>query len=54
LEAEFLKEAEKQKMFQLFGHPLFGGLRVTLYNGIPCQAVDTLAQFMHSFQAAHK
>eukprot|EP01127_Copromyxa_protea_P011544 TRINITY_DN2906_c0_g1_i6.p1 TRINITY_DN2906_c0_g1~~TRINITY_DN2906_c0_g1_i6.p1 ORF type:complete len:121 (-),score=31.98 TRINITY_DN2906_c0_g1_i6:38-400(-) len=53
LEKLFTKEAEEQNMFQLFGHPLFGGMRVTLYNGIPDQAVDQVAEFMKSFQAKH-
>lgn len=41
-------------MYQLFGHPLFGGMRVTLYNGIPDDAVDCVAEFMESFKNKYK
>lgn len=45
-----MKEAESEGLFQLYGHPLFGGLRVTLYNGVPDEAVNKLADFMKAFQ----
>jgi len=48
-EDEFLRAAEKRGIFQLQGHPLFGGLRVTLYNGIEEIGVDTLLTFMKEF-----
>ncbi len=35
---------------QLFGHPSRGGLRITLYNGIPDEAVEHLVAFMQAFQ----
>jgi phosphoserine aminotransferase len=53
LEAKFVKEAEKEGLFQLYGHPLFGGLRITLYNGVPDDAVHKLAQFMKDFHASN-
>ncbi len=37
-------------VYQLFGHPSRGGLRVTLYNGIPDEAVERLVEFMRAFQ----
>jgi len=53
LEKLFTKESEAAGMLQLFGHPLFGGLRVTLYNGIPDEAVDKCAEFMMDFMKKH-
>jgi len=50
LEKKFVKEAEEHGMIQLFGHPVKGGLRVTLYLGIPDVAVDLLYNFMDDFQ----
>jgi phosphoserine aminotransferase len=34
---------------QLFGHPLHGGQRVSLYNGIPDAAVDKVVELMRDF-----
>jgi len=53
LEKLFTKESEEAGMLQLFGHPLFGGLRVTLYNGIPDEAVEKCADFMLEFMNKH-
>jgi len=53
LEKLFTKESQEAGMLQLFGHPLFGGLRVTLYNGIPDEAVDKCAEFMEDFMHKH-
>jgi len=53
LEKLFTKESAEAGMLQLFGHPLFGGLRVTLYNGIPDEAVDKCAEFMMNFMQKH-
>lgn len=33
LEKEFTAAAERDGLLQVFGHPLFGGQRITLYNG---------------------
>lgn len=48
-EDEFLRQAELRGILQLQGHPLFGGLRVTLYNGIEDEAVEFLLKFMKEF-----
>jgi len=50
LEKKFLKEAEKVKLFTLAGHRSVGGVRASLYNGMPLEGVETLASFMKSFQ----
>lgn len=46
---KFIREAENRGLYQLQGHPLFGGLRVTLYNGIEDESVETLITFMKEF-----
>lgn len=49
MEELFCCEAEKRGLMQLFCHPMFPGCRVTLYNGIPDSAVDSLAEYMVEF-----
>ncbi|GMJ07871.1 phosphoserine aminotransferase 2 [Hibiscus trionum] len=53
LEAEFLKEAEKEKMVQLKGHRSVGGMRASIYNAMPLAGVERLVSFMKDFQAKH-
>lgn len=36
-------------LYQLFGHPLMGGLRITLYNGVSDESVDAVIEFMKKF-----
>ena len=49
LEKKFLEEAKKQKMVTLAGHRTVGGIRASLYNGMPMEGVHALADFMKSF-----
>ncbi|EEZ98123.1 probable phosphoserine aminotransferase [Tribolium castaneum] len=51
LEAKFLEEAEKLKMFQLKGHRLVGGIRASLYNAVTRDEVALLVKFMKEFRA---
>lgn len=51
LEEKFLKQAEERKMFQLKGHKLVGGIRVSLYNAITYEDVVQLTDFMKEFQS---
>lgn len=52
LEKKFTKEAaEKFGIHQLMGHPIFGGLRITQYNPMTREAVDTALAFMEYFAA---
>ncbi|KAE8685957.1 Phosphoserine aminotransferase [Hibiscus syriacus] len=53
LEAEFLKQAEKEKMVQLKGHRSVGGMRASIYNAMPLAGVEKLVSFMKVFQAKH-
>jgi phosphoserine aminotransferase len=50
LEARFVEEAERRGLHQLFGHPRFGGLRASLYNGVSDEAIDALAAFLPAFR----
>jgi len=49
LEKKFLEDAKKVKLFTLAGHRSVGGLRASLYNGMPMEGVETLGSFMKSF-----
>merc|ERR1719408_407600 len=47
---KWLKDAEKVKLFTLAGHRSVGGIRASLYNGMPMEGVACLADFMKAFQ----
>ena len=49
LERKFAKESEAQGLIGLKGHRSVGGLRASLYNALPTESVETLAQFMGEF-----
>lgn len=53
LEERFVAEAEARGLHQLFGHPRFGGLRASLYNGVPDEGVDALVAFLDAFRRRH-
>ncbi|KZV58160.1 phosphoserine aminotransferase 2, chloroplastic-like [Dorcoceras hygrometricum] len=53
LEAEFVREAAKEKMLQLKGHRSVGGIRASIYNAMPLAGVEKLVAFMKDFQARH-
>ncbi|CAG9762796.1 unnamed protein product [Ceutorhynchus assimilis] len=50
MENKFLKEAEERKLFQLKGHKLVGGIRVSMNNAVTCEDVQVLVEFMKEFQ----
>ncbi|MFN3821158.1 MAG: 3-phosphoserine/phosphohydroxythreonine transaminase [bacterium] len=50
LEEQFVKEGKENGFVGLKGHRSVGGIRVSLYNAVPLQAVEELAQFMKEFQ----
>lgn len=50
LEQRFLQEAERNNLVGLKGHRSVGGLRASIYNACPLEAVETLAQFMLEFE----
>ena len=52
LERRFVAEAAEGGMVELKGHRSVGGIRASLYNAMPIEAVRTLAAFMRDFAAA--
>lgn len=54
LEELFVKESTQAGLLQLFGHPLLGGLRVCIYNGLPDEAIEALLSFMTSFNQKYQ
>jgi len=54
LEKLFTKTAAAEHgIEQLMGHPIFGGLRVTIYNPVKAEAVEAAIKFMELFAAEH-
>jgi len=47
----FLAEAEESGLLNLKGHRSIGGMRASIYNAVPEQAVDTLVAFMQDFES---
>ncbi|MDR2353658.1 MAG: 3-phosphoserine/phosphohydroxythreonine transaminase [Deltaproteobacteria bacterium] len=50
LEKTFLEEAKAQGLVGLNGHRSVGGIRASIYNAVPPEAVTTLIEFMAEFQ----
>ena len=50
LDAEFLKGAQAQNMVQLKGHRSVGGMRASIYNAVPLEAVSALVAYMRDFE----
>jgi phosphoserine aminotransferase len=53
LTEQFLAEAEAQGMIGLKGYRTVGGVRASLYNGMPEEGCAALAAHMRAFAAAH-
>ncbi len=49
LEEQFVSEAKKQQMAGLKGHRSVGGIRVSTYNAVSLESVQTLTTFMKEF-----
>lgn len=54
LEDLFVTESTAAGLLQLFGHPLLGGLRVCIYNGLPDEAISELLVFMNRFMQKYQ
>lgn len=50
LDTDFLSAAEAAGLTNLRGHRSVGGMRASVYNAVPEEAVDALIEFMHSFE----
>ncbi len=53
LEKTFVAEAAKEGMSGLKGHRSVGGCRASIYNAMPIEGAETLAQFMDQFAQRH-
>ncbi|WP_267221002.1 3-phosphoserine/phosphohydroxythreonine transaminase [Dyella silvae] len=53
LDADFLKESEAAGLLALKGHKALGGMRASLYNAVPLEAVQALVAFMGDFAERH-
>lgn len=53
LDSVFLKEAEAAELTNLKGHRSVGGMRASIYNAVPMQAIDALTAFMAEFERKH-
>lgn len=53
LEAEFLAGANKRNLKGLKGHRSVGGMRASIYNAMPLEGVQKLADFMAEFEKLH-
>ncbi len=50
LDAAFLEKASQAGLVNLKGHRLVGGMRASLYNALPMEAVEALVTFMRAFE----
>lgn len=48
-EKRFLKQATDRDIYGIQGHKAFGGIRVSIYNAIPHESVEVLADLMREF-----
>ena len=51
LEADFVVEAKKAGLVGLKGHRSVGGLRASIYNAVPKEAIEALLGFIKDFEA---
>jgi phosphoserine aminotransferase len=53
LDSAFLEGAKAHGLLNLKGHRLVGGMRASLYNALPLQAVHALVDYMREFEEKH-
>jgi len=53
LDDAFLKGAKERGMVQLKGHRSVGGMRASIYNAMPIEGVQALADYMREFEKQH-
>ena len=54
LEKKFVAEAAENNISGVKGHRLVGGMRASIYNAMPIEGVEVLAEFMKKFQRKNK
>ena len=50
LNEKFISEAKDHGLVALQGHRSVGGMRASMYNGMPEEGVNALIGFMHDFE----
>ncbi len=50
LDGDFLAQAEQAGLMNLKGHRSVGGMRASIYNAVPMEAIDALLAFMQEFE----
>jgi phosphoserine aminotransferase len=53
LESAFLAEAKRRNLDSLKGHRSVGGIRASIYNAMPMEGVEALADLMDQFATTH-
>ena len=53
LDSKFLEESDAEGLKYLKGHRTVGGMRASIYNSLPMYAVESLVDFMRSFEAKY-
>ncbi|MEM1096107.1 MAG: 3-phosphoserine/phosphohydroxythreonine transaminase, partial [Bacteroidota bacterium] len=53
LDAQFIAEAKANHLLNLKGYRTVGGIRASIYNACPMEAVEALVSFMDDFEAAN-
>lgn len=53
LDKAFISGAKEENMINLAGHRSIGGMRASLYNAMPEEAVDVLVDYMKRFEKNH-
>ncbi|MDS1141969.1 3-phosphoserine/phosphohydroxythreonine transaminase [Pusillimonas sp. SM2304] len=53
LNSEFLSQAEAAGLMQLKGHKSVGGMRASIYNAVPLEAIQSLISYMQDFERRH-
>ncbi len=53
LDALFVKEAGENGFVNIKGHRTVGGMRASVYNGMPLEGVEKLVDFMKKFEEEH-
>ncbi len=53
LDTPFLEGAEARGLVQLKGHRAVGGMRASIYNAVPLESVQALADYLREFEAVH-
>ena len=53
LDAAFVEGASRRGLLNLKGHRLTGGIRASLYNAMPMQGAQALAEYMKQFEVEH-